>query len=353
MNNRIEEVVNSIVPVEKDLYEKARDRLDKMAIPRGSLGRVEEFAQRVAAIQGTLTPAITRKTVVVFAGDHGVVDEGISAFPQEVTEQMVYNFLKGGASINVLSRHVGSEVIVVDMRVSAVLEPKEGLLIKKVAAGTKNIAKYPAMSIDDALKSLAIGMEIAFSLKNQGVDIVGTGDMGIGNTTPSSAMAALLTKHKVDEVTGRGTGIDDQMLKKKVEVITRAIAVNRPDPNDPVDVLAKVGGFEIAGIAGFIIGASYQRMPVVIDGFISTAGALIAVSLQPAVNDYIFASHKSEERGHRVLLEWLKQRPVLDLSMRLGEGTGAALGISMVEAGVKVMREVLTFDEAGVRESLG
>lgn len=349
---RLREQLDVIDPLRKTLFDEARRRLDKMAIPRGSLGRLEEFAQRVVAITGKLNPEIKEKTVVVFAGDHGVVEEGVSAFSQDVTMQMVYNFLKGGAGINVLARHVGAKVLVVDIGVAIDLEPQEGLLIKKVSKGTKNMSKGPAMSREKALQALLVGIEIAHDLKSQGVDIIGTGDMGIGNTTSSSAITAVLIGSELEEVTGRGTGISDTMLNHKVNVIRRSIELNQPDPHDPIDVLAKVGGYEIAGIAGLIVGAAANRIPLVIDGFISTTAALVAVSLKRDINEYCIAAHRSQEKGHRVLLDWLGQKPILDLSLRLGEGTGAALGIDMIEAGVKILNEVLTFDAAGVRESI-
>ena len=349
---RLKKILDNIISPDKTLYVKARERLDKMAIPRGSLGRLEEFAQRVVAITGTLNPEIKKKAVVVFAGDHGVVEEGVSAFPQDLIMQMVCNFNKGGAGINVLARHAGAKVIVVDIGVAGDLEPKEGLLLKKVAKGTKNMTKTHAMTREEALKALLIGADLAHDLKSTKVDIIGTGDMGIGNTTPSSAITAVLAQKEVEEVTGRGTGINDDMLLTKISVIKKAIDINRPDPNDPIDVLAKVGGFEIAGIAGLIIGSAFHKIPVVIDGFISTAAALIAVSLKSVIREYIFAAHKSVERGHEVLLKCLGQKPILDLSMRLGEGTGAVLGISLVESGVRIINEVLTFEEAGVKKAV-
>lgn len=350
---KLNEILGKITPTNHILSTKARERLDKMAIPQGSLGRLEEFAQRVVAIKGSLNPQIKRKTVVVFAGDHGVVEEGVSAFAQGVTMQMVHNFIKGGAGINVLARHVGAQVVVVDAGVVGDLEPQEGLLVKKVARGTKNIAKAHAMSREEALRALLVGIDVVHDLKSQKVDIIGTGDMGIGNTTPSSAVTAVLTRRDVAEVTGRGTGISDEILIKKIQVIKQSIHLNQPDPTDPIDVLAKVGGFEIAGIAGLIIGAAFHKIPIVIDGFISTTAALVAVSLKPVINEYIFAAHKSQEPGHAVLLKWLEQEPILDLSMRLGEGTGAALGMSLIESGVKILREVLTFEEARVRKAVG
>ena len=349
---RLEEILSEITPPDRELFKKAREQLDQMAIPRGSLGRLEECAQRVVAITGTLKPSVAKKAIVVFAGDHGVVEEGVSAFPQEVTTQMVSNFIKGGAGINVLARHTGAQVLVVDMGVAAKIHPSEGLLLKKVAYGTQNMRKGPAMTQEQALEGILTGFRIAEDLKSQNTEIIGTGDMGIGNTTPSSAIAALLTKGSVEEVTGRGTGVSDDILQRKIDVIKEAIDYNKPDPGDPIDTLSKVGGFELAGIAGLIIGSAFSRIPVVIDGFISSAAALVAVSLNPVIGEFLFAAHQSVEPGHRIVLNALGQKPLLDLSMRLGEGTGAALGMGIVEAGVKVLLEVLTFQEAGVKEAV-
>jgi nicotinate-nucleotide--dimethylbenzimidazole phosphoribosyltransferase len=294
-------------------------------------------------------PSITNKIIFTFAGDHGVTEESVSAFPRDVTPQMVYNFLRGGAGVNVLARHVGARVIVVDIGVDHDFEPSEGLEIRKIGRGTRNMTKGPAMTRDEAERALLAGVEMVEKYR-EGLDIIGTGDMGIGNTTPSSAIVAVMTGTDPEKVTGRGTGIDEASLANKVDVIRRAIAVNRPDPADPLDVLAKVGGYEIAGIAGLVLGAALHRIPVVIDGFISTAGALIAAELNPLVKKYLIAAHQSVEIGHRKMLERLEQRPLLDLNLRLGEGTGAALGISLVEAGVKILTEMATFASAGVSE---
>ena len=345
------EIIGAIKPLDRTLLHKARERLDAMAVPRGSLGRLEEFAQRIVAIRGTLSPSLEHKTIVVFAGDHGVVEEGVSAFPRGVTAQMVENFIRGGAGINVLARQVGAAVLVVDMGVAVDLPQQQGLLIRKVAHGTKNMRTFPAMSGEEALQAVMTGIEIAFDLASKNVALMGTGDMGIGNTTPSSALAAVLTQRRVEEVTGRGTGIGDEMLRHKVAVIEEAIARHGPDPQSPMDVLAKLGGFEIAGIAGLIIGAAFRKVPVVIDGFISGAGALVAVSLNPAIREYLFAGHRSAEPGHRIILEWLGLQPLLDLAMRLGEGTGAALGMFLIDSGVKLLREVLSFEDAGVHKA--
>jgi nicotinate-nucleotide--dimethylbenzimidazole phosphoribosyltransferase len=291
---------------------------------------------------------VQKKVVFTFAGDHGVTEEGVSAFPREVTPQMVFNFVEGGAAINALARHVGAEVIVVDMGVDYEFKPMNGLLLKKIGRGTANFAKGPAMSRQEAIRCLETGIELAASCRDAGIDLVGTGDMGIGNTTPSAAIAAVFTGLSVPQVTHRGTGIDDAALAHKIRVIEEGLRVNGPDPADPVDVLAKVGGYEIGGIAGLIIGCAALGIPVVVDGFISTAGAMIASELHPHVRDYLFAAHRSVEIGHAHMLERIRLRPMLDLDMRLGEGTGAALAMGLIEAALCTLREVKTFDEAGV-----
>jgi nicotinate-nucleotide--dimethylbenzimidazole phosphoribosyltransferase len=291
---------------------------------------------------------VQKKVVFTFAGDHGVTEEGVSAFPREVTPQMVFNFLEGGAAINALARHVGAEVIVVDMGVDFEFKPMNGLLLKKIGRGTANFARGPAMSRQEAIRCLETGIELAASCRDAGIDLVGTGDMGIGNTTPSAAIAAVFTGLSVPKVTHRGTGIDDAALANKVRVIEEGLRVNTPDPMDPVDVLAKVGGYEIGGIAGLIIGCAALGIPVVVDGFISTAGAMLASELHPHVRDYLFAAHRSVEIGHAHMLERICLRPMLDLDMRLGEGTGAALAMGLIEAALQALREVRTFDDAGV-----
>ncbi len=327
-----------------------RKKFDAFAIPRGSLGRLEELATLYASIKGGLNCEIKHKKIFTMAGDHGVVEEGVSAFPQQVTEQMVQNFIEGGAAINVLARHVGARVIVVDCGVASHLEAKPSLKIKKVGLGTKNMARGPAMSREDAVRSIEIGIELIEEELGEGLDIVGLGDMGIGNTTPSSAILAVLGRLDVDLVTGRGTGLDESAVQKKIQAIKKAIDVNCPNPNDPVDVLAKVGGYEIGGLAGLCLGAARYRVPIILDGFISTAGALIANAIEPKVNKYLIASHVSAERGHRLMLNLLNKIPLFDLNMRLGEGTGAALAMNLVEAGVKLLNEMSTFNEAGVSE---
>lgn len=338
--------LDRIKPVDPVRLVDAQARINRQAKPKGSLGRLEEFARRYVAITGR--EDIRKKVVFTFAGDHGVVAEGVSAFPAEVTPQMVFNFVDGGAAINALARHAGAEVIVVDMGVNYDFEPMAGLLQKKVAHGTANLAAGPAMTRQQTLQALETGIELAFSCVDAGIDLVGTGDMGIGNTTPSSAILAAFTGLAVEDITHRGTGIDDAALGRKVEAIKRGLLVNKPDSKDPLDVLTKVGGLEIAGIAGLVLGCAAVKIPVVVDGFISSAGALVASELHRSVRDYIFASHQSVEIGHTHMLQRIGQRPMLDLDLRLGEGTGGALAMNLIEAALQAYREIRTFDEAGV-----
>lgn len=346
---KLREIIEKIQPVDETRTGEVQAQLDGLTKPQGSLGRLEELAKKYCLITGKTKPRITNKIIFTFAGDHGVTDEGVSAFPKEVTPQMVFNFLRGGAGVNVLAKHVGAKVIVVDMGVDYEFEPTEGLEIRKIARGTRNMTKGPAMTREQAEQAVLVGVELVEKYR-EGLDILGTGDMGIGNTTPSSAIVSVITGTDPENVTGRGTGIDDRSLHSKIAIIKKAIAVNNPDPMDALDVLAKVGGFEIAGIAGLVLGAARYRIPVVIDGFISTAGALIAAGMNPLVKGYMIAAHRSVEVGHRKMLEHLEQIPLLDLNLRLGEGTGAALGISLVEAGVKILGEMATFADAGVAE---
>ena len=345
--------LSSIQPLKKDFFSRAQTRLDRLTKPLGSLGQLEEMAKRYVAIVEEVNPRIQQKFIYTFAGDHGVVAEGVSAYPKEVTPQMVYNFLRKGAAINVLAGHVGAKVVVVDIGVDHEFEPLEGLIIRKVARGTGNLSRGPAMSRIQALQAISVGLEMADQARAQKADLVGTGDMGIGNTTPSSAILASMAGLPVSLVTHRGTGIDDATLMRKIQIIEEAIETNKPDPQDPLDVLAKVGGFEIAGIAGLIIGCAAHRIPVVVDGFISTAAAMIAVALNNRIKEYLFASHQSVEVGHQFMWEYIGQKPILNLSMRLGEGTGAALAMFIIEAAVKILNEMATFTEAGVSEIKG
>jgi len=347
---KIEDIIKNIKGLDHSLMQKTQERLDNLTKPQGSLGRLEELAKLIVGITGREDPVLHDKVIFTLAGDHGVTEEGISAFPKEVTPQMVYNFLRCGAGINVLANYIGARVVVVDAGVAADLKSSPELIIKKINYGTKNMTKGPAMTREEAVKAIESGIEVFEDEFKKGIDIIGTGDMGIGNTTPSSAIAAVFTGRPVEDVVGRGTGIDDNSLKKKIEVIKKSIEINKPDPKDPIDVLSKVGGFEIGGLGGIILAAASRRIPVVIDGFISGAAALLAYHLEPKIKDYLIAAHCSVEKGHRLILDHIGLSPFLDLNLRLGEGTGAALGIGLVEAGIKIMTQMATFKSANVSE---
>ena len=346
----LQAVCAAIQPVNGEIMQQAQARLDNLTKPQGSLGRLEELAARTCAMRGTLAARVDKKVILTFAGDHGVVAEGISAFPQEVTPQMVFNFLGGGAGVNVLARHVGAEVRVIDVGVAVPMDA-EGLLCHKVRPGTANMAEGPAMSVDEALAAIGVGMLVARDAIGDGAEILGTGDMGIGNTTPSAALFAALLPAAVAEVTGRGTGIDDATLRHKITVIERALAVNQERLGSPLTALAAVGGLEIAAICGVVLEAAKSGIPVVVDGFISSAAALVALRLAPLALEYCLFSHRSAEQGHRIFFESMGIKPLLDLDLRLGEGTGAALSMNLVEAGLKIMNEMATFGEAGVSEA--
>ncbi len=342
--------IESIKPLDDKAMAQARKRQDKLTKPAGSLGRLEELSIQIAGIQKKAKPEIKNKLMITMAGDHGVVDEKIGNWPREVTAQMVENFLWGGAGINVLARQAGARIVFVDIGVASDLKPHKQLVVKKVDYGTKNMCQGPAMSEKQAVAAIEVGIEIVNGEIKKGLDIVGTGDMGIGNTTPSSAIFAALSGKKVEEVTGRGTGLNDEQLNHKIDVIKRALAVNKPNPAKPLDVLAKVGGFEIGGLVGVMLGAAAQRVPVVIDGFISGAAALVATKLAPQTKNYLIAAHVSAEAGHAAMLQYMGLKPLLNLEMRLGEGTGAALGIIIAEAAVRTLNEMATFAEAGVSD---
>ncbi len=347
---KLKETIAKIGTLDESAMKKAKLRQDSLTKPRESLGRLEELSIKVAGITGKPVPEINDKIIVTMAGDHGVTESGVSAYPKEVTAQMVYNFIKGGAGINVLARHIGAKVLVVDMGVASDIKSPE-VINQKINYGTKNMSEGPAMTRDEAVRSIEAGIEIVENyLKNNNVDIIGTGDMGIGNTTASSAIVSVITGTHVKKVTGRGTGIDDFALKNKIKIIEKSINLNKPDRNDPIDVLSKVGGFEIGGLSGVILAGAKNKIPVVIDGFISGAAALIAVGIEPKAKNFIIASHLSVESGHKTALDYLELKPLLDLNMRLGEGTGAALGINLVEAGCRILSEMATFEDAGVSE---
>jgi nicotinate-nucleotide--dimethylbenzimidazole phosphoribosyltransferase len=342
--------VQLIKPLDQQAMAAAKARQDQLTKPAGSLGKLEDLSIRLAGIQGKASPKIERKVMITMAGDHGVVDEKVGNWPREVTAQMVVNFLNGGAGINVLARQASARIIFVDMGIASDLQPDPQLVVKKAGYGTKNMCLGPAMTETQARQTVETGIEIMNTEVKNGLDIVGTGDMGIGNTTASSAIFAVFSGKTVEEVTGRGTGLTDEQLSHKIDVIKRALSVNRPDASKPLDVLAKVGGFEIGGLAGVMLGAAAQHIPVVIDGFISGAAALVATALAPRLHEYIIAAHVSAEAGHSAMLEYMKLKPLLSLEMRLGEGTGAALGIIVAEAAARTLNEMATFAEAGVSE---
>jgi len=351
MNNSLSQILKQIKPLDSKAIEAARARQNELTKPRGSLGRLEEVSIRIAGIKGEIIRGFEHKAIVTMAADHGVVEEGVTLYPQEVTKQMVFNFLNGGAGINVLARFVGARVVVVDMGVVGGFEPHPNLICKMVDFGTRNMTKGPAMTRQQALDAIEAGIAVVEAEIAKGLDIIGTGDMGIGNTTASSAIAVAITGEPAEKVTGRGEGLDDEQLAHKAKVVQKALDINKPDSRDPIDVLSKVGGFEIGGLAGVMLGAAARRIPVVIDGFISGAAALIATGLAPGLKDYLIAAHLSAESGHKVLLQHLGLTPILSLEMRLGEGTGAALGITIVEAAVKILAEMATFAEAGVPQA--
>lgn len=358
MNEQLASILNGIEPVASNWIEKATAKTAQLVMPPRALGRLHDMAEQLCGIQQTLEPVIDRKAVLVMAGDHGVVAEGVNPFPQEITGEMVRTFLINGAGINALAKCVDAQVWVADMGVIpdlelGSLENRDRLFDRKIQRGTANLAQGPAMSIQDAEKSILTGFELAKNLFEEGINILGTGDMGIGNTTPSAAVGAVITDTDVNAMVGRGTGADDEGLARKQAAVQKGIQVNHPDPNNGLDVLSKIGGFEIGGIAGSILAAAFHHCPVVVDGFISTAGALIAHALCSRVKDYMFAGHCSEELGHRAMLDFLGLHPILDLNMRLGEGTGGVLAMGVLDGAVQVFKDVLTFEQAGVTEKEG
>ena len=351
MTDLLNNTLKMIRPLDEKAMNEARARQNLLTKPEGSLGRLEDLSIQIAGIQRKAIPEINHKAIITMAGDHGVVAEGVGNWPQEVTAQMVDNFLIGGAGINVMAKQAGARNIIVDIGIATEMKPHPKLISRKVTPGTGNIAAGPAMTPEQAVKAVETGIEIVNDEIARGLDIVGTGDMGIGNTTASSAICVAITGRNPSEVTGRGTGISDEQLEHKISIVEKALAVNRPDSSRSLDVLAKVGGLEIGGLTGVILGSSAQGIPVVIDGFISGAAALIAVSLAPMCKDYLIASHVSAETGHHAMLEHMGLTPLLDLGLRLGEGTGAALGIFLCDTAVKVLSDMSTFAEAGVSES--
>ncbi|HZN50583.1 MAG TPA: nicotinate-nucleotide--dimethylbenzimidazole phosphoribosyltransferase [Methylomirabilota bacterium] len=344
---RLAELLSAIAPPPPGGADAAERHLDSLTKPAGSLGRLEEIALRLALLRGG-APEVRHPVIFTFAADHGVAAEGVSAYPQVVTAQMVENFLRGGAAVNVLARQAGARLVVADFGVAAPLERSERLVACPIGPGTANIAAGPAMTREQAVRAIETGAALAQQALDAGADLLATGEMGIGNTTVASAIAAALTGGAPERVTGRGTGVDDATLARKVAVVRRALEVNQPDAGDGLDVLAKVGGFEIGGLVGVILAGAARRVPVVLDGFIAGSAALIAVALAPAARHALFAAHRSAEPGHALVLDHLGLTPYLDLSLRLGEGTGAALFIHLARAAALVWSEMATFKAAGV-----
>lgn len=343
----LQEIVGKIENLDQNAAEMMQKRLDFKIKPTRSLGVLEDIAQQIAAIQRTSKPEIKDKAILLMAGDHGVVAEGVSAATQEITTQMFYSYLRGGAGINVLAEHANAQLICTDVGIAAVLDPPE-LMKNRIKNGTDNMANGPAMTRKEALCAILTGAKIASHAINSGVDLLATGEVGIGNTTPSAALVAVFTGHTVEEVTGSGTGLKNDALNHKQAVIKRAIEVNKPDPSDPIDTVSKIGGLEIAALAGVILEAAVSHVPVVLDGIISAAAALTAAKISPLSVPYMISSHKSQEPGHELALKKLDLEPRLDLHMRLGEGTGAALMFSIIEAALKIADEMATFKGAGV-----
>ncbi len=349
------EIIEKIEPASEEFYKRACERNANLLMPYRAMGMLHEIAEKLCSIYRTLEPKIEKSAVFVMAGDHGVVEEGVSAYPQEVTTLMFKCFLNNMATVSVLAQKENIDVVLVDVGSKfdgLNIEGQNFFVQKKVVKGTKNFTKEPAMTYGEALKTIEVGFEVTDKfIKDRKLDIVITGEMGIGNTTPSSAIGAVYTGKPVEMMTGKGSGINNETVRRKIEVIEKAIKLHKPDPKDPIDVLSKVGGAEIGAIAGTILAAAFNKIPVIIDGFISTAGALIAYGLNPKVRDYMFAGHCSEEPGHIKMLEYLNLKPILNLNMRLGEGTGAVLALSIIKQAVNMFLNVSTFDEAGIPKS--
>lgn len=347
----LEKTCAAIVPADVSAGREAQRLLDSKTKPRRSLGLLEDLACRLAACRRTAELPAPTKAIVVMAADHGVADEGVSAYPAEVTSQMVRNFAAGGAAINVLARQAGARVVVVDMGTRHPTADIPGVLQHRLGPGTANFTRGAAMTRDTARAALETGIALAGRLIDDGIDLIGLGDMGIANTTTSSALTAVLLGLPVEKVTGRGTGIDETAYRRKVSAIERGLTVNRPQGDDAIDVLAKLGGFEIGGLVGVVLSAAAHQVPILLDGFITSVAGLLAVRLAPAARDCLIASHRSVEPGHAAILGHLQLRPLLDLDMRLGEGTGAALAMHLVEAAIHILRDMASFTDAGVTDA--
>lgn len=348
---KLQTIVNSIEPVSETLKPDAVSKIDNKTKPLGSLGKLEEIAVQLSVVQGDLNPRVDKKSLFVFAGDHGITEEGVSAYPAEVTPQMVENFLNGGAAINVLCRQFNIDIFIVDMGVNADFKDHPKLLNKKVRKGTRNFALEEAMTAEEAEQAIVNGMEVFLDKYSAGgIDILGVGEMGIGNTTSASAIISAVTNISPVEATGRGTGLDDKGMERKAETIEKVLNFQKPDPKDGLDLLRKVGGYELAGIAGAVLAAASKGTVVVLDGVISTAAGLIAFLINPDIKGYLISGHKSVEAAQKAALEFMGLDPVIDFQMRLGEGTGAAITMNITDTASRIMREMASFEDAGVSQ---
>lgn len=346
---KLKQALEEITGLDTVFINKAQARLDNLTKPLGSLGRLEDMVKQIVGITGKVFPKVDKKTVIIMCADNGVLDEGVSSCPKAVTATVTRNFLKGFTGINVLTGHAGADICVVDVGVDDDIEC-EGILNRKIRKGTWNIAKGPAMTREEAVRAIEAGIDIVGELKERGINLLGTGEMGIGNTTTSSAITAVLTKDPLEELVGRGSGLSREGLDNKINVVKRAIDVNKPNSEDPLDVLAKVGGFDIAGLVGCFIGAAAHRVPILIDGFISAAAALVAIRMHPGVKDYILPSHGSAEPGSKAIMKAIGLVPYLNLEMRLGEGTGAALAFHIIDAAFAAYTRMGTFGDANIEQ---
>lgn len=345
----LNELLSKIGPLDIDSMKAAQIRLDSLTKPLGSLGKLEEIVVRLAGINVSANPKVDNKVTVVMCADNGVVEEGVSSCPKSVTASVTCNFTRGITGINVFSRLTGAKTVIVDIGVDADI-PYTTILNRKIRKGTWNMAKGPAMTREEAIKGIQAGVDIVKDLKAEGINLLGTGEMGIGNTSTSSAVTAVLTGMSVNTIVGVGSGLSKEAYINKIEVIKRSIEINQPNPEDPIDVLAKVGGFDIAGLTGCLLGAAIYRVPIVIDGFISAVAALTAVRIHPGARDYMLPSHGSAEPGTAAVMKALNMEPMLNLDMRLGEGTGAALGYQLIDAALAAYTQMGSFDDASIEQ---
>lgn len=343
-----EKTAAGIKPAYENSMKEAAERLDKLVKPIGSLGKLEDLAVKISGITGKQMNSFEKKVTIVMAADNGVAEEGVSAAPQPVTTLMTVNILKGVTGIGVLSKHAGADIRVVDIGIASDLEEHPLLIKRKIRKGTSNMAKGPAMSREEAVTAIEIGIETVSKLVKEGYSLFGTGEMGIGNTSTSSAVAMAFLGCRAEDAVGKGVGLTEEAYNNKKAVIERAVRINKPDPTDPIDVLSKVGGFDIAGMTGCFLGAAYNRVPIVVDGLISSAAALAAYKINPLVKDFIITSHCSEEPGYKLVVKEMGLKPMLDLNMRLGEGTGCPLAFNVIEAAEAIISNMATFEEATI-----